>query len=122
MAEDHDSNPIKIGIGKLKARGSKVVSINPVRTGYNAVADDWLGITPGTDGLLILSLIHCLLKAGKIDPDYLARFTNAPCLVNEDPASPRTASSSATNTASRRSSTAARASSPRGTAKAWNPT
>lgn len=89
VAEDHDSNPIKIGIGKLKARGSKVVSINPVRTGYNAVADDWLGITPGTDGLLILSLIHCLLKAGKIDPDYLARFTNAPCLVNEDPASPQ---------------------------------
>ncbi len=69
--------------------GAKVVSINPVRTGYNAVADDWLGITPGTDGLLILSLIHCLLKAGKIDPDYLARFTNAPCLVNEDPASPQ---------------------------------
>jgi hypothetical protein len=31
------------------------------------VADDWIGITPGTDGLLILSLIHCLLEAGKID-------------------------------------------------------
>jgi sulfite dehydrogenase (quinone) subunit SoeA len=64
VAEDHDSNPIKIGIGKLKARGAKVIGINPVRTGYNAVADDWYGITPGTDGLLILSLVHCLLKAG----------------------------------------------------------
>ncbi|WP_439140470.1 molybdopterin-dependent oxidoreductase, partial [Roseicyclus sp.] len=72
VAEDHDSNPIKMGLGKLKARGAKVIGINPIRTGYNAVADDWVGITPGTDGLLILSLIHCLLKAGKIDLDYLA--------------------------------------------------
>ncbi|PWK60250.1 molybdopterin oxidoreductase family protein [Roseicyclus mahoneyensis] len=88
VAEDHDSNPIKMGLGKLKARGARVIGINPIRTGYNAVADDWIGITPGTDGLLILSLIHCLLKAGKIDLDYLTRFTNAPVLVNEDPASP----------------------------------
>ena len=83
VAEDHDSNPIKIGLGKLKARGARVIGVNPIRTGYNAIADDWLGITPGTDGLLILSLIHCLLQAGKVDLDYLARWTNAPLLVNE---------------------------------------
>ena len=82
VAEDHDSNPIKIGIGKLKARGARVISVNPIRTGYSAVADDWIGITPGTDGLLILSLIHCLFEAGKIDLDYLAQWTNAPLLVN----------------------------------------
>ncbi len=83
VAEDHDSNPIKIGLGKLKARGARVIGVNPIRTGYNAIADDWYGITPGTDGLLILSLVHCLLEAGKIDLDYLARWTNAPMLVNE---------------------------------------
>jgi anaerobic selenocysteine-containing dehydrogenase len=82
VAEDHDSNPIKIGIGKLKARGARVISVNPIRTGYSAVADDWIGITPGTDGLLILSLVHCLLEAGKVDLDYLAQWTNAPLLVN----------------------------------------
>ncbi|MDQ2067020.1 molybdopterin-dependent oxidoreductase [Xinfangfangia sp. CPCC 101601] len=82
VAEDHDSNPIKIGIGKLKERGARVISVNPVRTGYSAVADDWYGITPGTDGLLILSLIHCLMEAGKIDLNYLAQWTNAPMLVN----------------------------------------
>ena len=81
VAEDHDSNPIKIGLGKLKERGCRVIGVNPIRTGYNAVADDWIGITPGTDGLLILSLIHCLLVAGKIDLEYLARYTNAPLLV-----------------------------------------
>lgn len=84
VAEDHDSNPIKMGIGKLKARGARIIGVNPVRTGYNAVADEWLGITPGTDGLFILSLVHCLMKAGRIDLDYLARFTDAPCLVNGD--------------------------------------
>jgi len=87
VAEDHDSNPIKMGIGRAKAKGAKIIGVNPIRTGYNAVADEWVGITPGTDGLYILSMIHCLMKAGKIDLDYLARFTNASVLVNEDPAS-----------------------------------
>ena len=82
VAEDHDSNPIKMGLGKLKKRGAKVIGVNPIRTGYNAVADEWVGITPGTDGLFVLSLIHEILKAGKIDLDYLSRFTNAPVLIN----------------------------------------
>ncbi|MEL6685317.1 MAG: molybdopterin-dependent oxidoreductase, partial [Pseudomonadota bacterium] len=87
VAEDHDSNPIKMGIGKLKARDARMIGVNPIRTGYNAVADDWVGITPGTDGLFILAMVHCLMKAGKVDLDYLARFTNASALVNEDPKS-----------------------------------
>ena len=88
VAEDHDSNPIKIGLGKLKARGAKIVAINPVRTGYNAIADEWLGITPGTDGLFILALVHVLMSAGKVDLDYLMRYTNAAHLVDDDPRSP----------------------------------
>ena len=87
VAEDHDSNPIKIGLGKLKDRGIRTVSINPVQTGYSAVADDWIGITPGTDGLFILSLIHVLMKTGQIDLDYLIRYTNAPWLVIRRPGS-----------------------------------
>lgn len=83
VAEDHDSNPIKMGIGKLKARGARMIGVNPIRSGYNAVADDWFGITPGTDGLLILSLIHCLMSAGQIDLEYLARYTNAPVLIDD---------------------------------------
>ncbi|AXT35125.1 formate dehydrogenase [Phaeobacter sp. LSS9] len=85
VAEDHDSNPIKMGIGKIKARGARVIGVNPIRSGYNAVADDWVGITPGTDGLFILALVHVLMKAGKIDLEYLSQFTNAPVLVNQDP-------------------------------------
>jgi len=85
VAEDHDSNPIKIGVGKLKARGAKIVAVNPVRTGYNAVADEWVGITPGTDGLFVLALVHELLRTGHVDLDYLLRYTNAAWLVSRDP-------------------------------------
>jgi anaerobic selenocysteine-containing dehydrogenase len=87
VAEDHASNPIKIGLGQLKSRGVKIVSVNPVRTGYSAIADEWIGITPGTDGLFIGGLIHELLKADAIDLDYLVRYTNAPWLVIEAPGS-----------------------------------
>jgi anaerobic selenocysteine-containing dehydrogenase len=85
VAEDHDSNPIKLGLGKLKGRGAKVVAVNPVRTGYGAVADEWIGIRPGTDGLFAFALIHELLKADRIDLDYLVRYTNAHWLVVQDP-------------------------------------
>ena len=88
VAEDHDSNPIKIGISKLKKRGARFVSVNPVRTGYSAVADNWIGIRPGTDGLLILSLVHELLKARRIDVDYVVRYSNATWLVIDAPGTP----------------------------------
>ncbi|MEM7195588.1 MAG: molybdopterin oxidoreductase family protein [Pseudomonadota bacterium] len=81
VAEDHDSNPIKLGLAELKRREKKIIGVNPVRTGYNAIADEWVGITPGTDGLFILALIHELLKMGKVDLDYLIRYTNASWLV-----------------------------------------
>ncbi len=85
VAEDHDSNPIKLGMSRLKERGAKIVGVNPVRTGYNAIADEWVGITPGTDGLFVLALIHELLRAGNIDVDYLLRYTNAAYLVIDAP-------------------------------------
>ena len=85
VAEDHDSNPIKMGIGRLKDRGVRVISVNPVQTGYSAVADDWVSITPGTDGLLIQSLIYELLRTNQIDLDYLIRYTNAAWLVIDAP-------------------------------------
>ncbi|MDN2566800.1 molybdopterin oxidoreductase family protein [Aquibium sp. A9E412] len=85
VAEDHDSNPIKLGLSKLKETGARFVSVNPVRTGYSAIADNWIGIRPGTDGLLILSLVHLLLKAHKIDVDYIRRYSNAGWLVIDRP-------------------------------------
>jgi len=85
VAEDHDSNPIKLGLGKLKARGAKIVAINPVRTGYAAIADEWVPINPGTDGLLAGAFIHELLRSDRVDLEFLVRYTNAHHLVIRDP-------------------------------------
>ena len=85
VAEDHGSNPIKIGLGKLKNRGAKVVAVNPVRTGYGAIADEWIGLKPGTDGVFVGALIHELLRTQKVDLDYLLRYTNAAWLVVRAP-------------------------------------
>ncbi|HET9190511.1 MAG TPA: molybdopterin-dependent oxidoreductase, partial [Rudaea sp.] len=77
--------PIKLGLGKLKSRGAKIVAINPVRTGYAAIADEWIGIRPGTDGLLVGALIRELLIHDRVDFDYLVKYTNSHHLVVRNP-------------------------------------
>ena len=84
VAEDHASNPLKIQLARLKERGVKIVSVNPARTGYSAIADEWVGIRPGTDGLFVGALIYELLAAGKVDVDYLQRYANAAWLVRAE--------------------------------------
>ncbi len=83
-AEDHHSNPLKIALSKFKRDGGRFISINPVRTGYSAIADEWIPIKPGTDGALMMALLHELIAAGLIDHAFLKRYTNAPQLVVED--------------------------------------
>ncbi|HKW82643.1 MAG TPA: molybdopterin-dependent oxidoreductase, partial [Burkholderiaceae bacterium] len=80
-AEDHHSNPMKIALSKFKRSGGRFISINPVRTGYSAIADEWIPIKPGTDGALFMALLHELIASELIDHAFLKRFTNAPQLV-----------------------------------------
>jgi anaerobic selenocysteine-containing dehydrogenase len=84
VAEDHDSNPLKLGISKLRERGGKLVVINPVRSGYGAIADEWVPIRPGTDGAFIMAMIQVLLKNGLYDRDFLISHTNASYLIHAD--------------------------------------
>ncbi|MDH5680101.1 MAG: molybdopterin oxidoreductase family protein, partial [Spirochaetota bacterium] len=84
VAEDHDSNPLKLGISKLRNHGGKLVVINPVRSGYGSIADEWLPIRPGTDGIFILAMIQVLLKNGLYDRDFLLSHTNATYLIQVD--------------------------------------
>src|SRR5262245_61066230 len=91
VAEDHASNPIKIALGKRKKRGVKFVSVNPVRTGYSAIADQRdsasraLGLRRGTDGLCSRRISPALPPSRQLDVDALARYTNAPWLVIRAP-------------------------------------
>jgi len=86
-AEDHHSNPLKIAIAKFKRSGGRFVSINPVRTGYSAIADEWVPIKPGTDGALLLAIILELLATGLYDREFLVRYTNAGYLIDAEDAS-----------------------------------
>jgi sulfite dehydrogenase (quinone) subunit SoeA len=88
-AEDHHSNPLKIAISKFKRGGGRFVSVNPVRTGYSAIADEWVPVRPGTDGALLLALIHEIIQTGLYDRTFLARYTNAGYLIDIDPQSER---------------------------------
>jgi len=86
-AEDHHSNPLKIAISKFKRAGGRFISINPVRTGYSAIADEWIPIRPGSDGALLLALTHELIAGDLYDRDFVTRYTNGPDLVDDDAAS-----------------------------------
>ncbi len=81
VAEDHPANPLKLAISRLRERGGRFVVVNPVRSGYGAIADQWIPIRPGTDGFFLLSLMHVLVREGLYAADYLADYTNAPHLV-----------------------------------------
>ena len=87
-AEDHHSNPMKIALAKFKRNGGRFISVNPVRTGYSAIADEWVPIKPGTDGALLLALNHELLKTGLYDRDFLINYSNGAELVNMNPDDP----------------------------------
>ena len=89
VSEGQYSNPIKAGLSTLRKNGGKFISLNPIRTGYSANADEWVGIRPGSDGKFVLALVHELLKSNRIDLDYIVRYSNLPWLVIQDPGGPK---------------------------------
>ncbi|WP_158935793.1 molybdopterin-dependent oxidoreductase [Burkholderia sp. S171] len=81
-AEDHHSNPLKIAISKFKRGGGRFIAINPIRTGYAAIADEWVPIKPGTDGALFMAFLHELIAADAWDHEFVRRYTNAADLID----------------------------------------
>ena len=74
-----------------KARGAKLVVIDPYRTPTAEVADLHLAVRPGTDAALACGVMHVLFKEGYADRAYLAKYTDAPGeleahLATRDPA------------------------------------
>jgi anaerobic selenocysteine-containing dehydrogenase len=67
----------KVAVAR-KARGAKLVVIDPYRNPTAAQADLHLMLRPGTDGALACAVMHVLFKEGFADRDYLARYTDCP--------------------------------------------
>ncbi|WP_299616630.1 molybdopterin-dependent oxidoreductase [Pelagibius sp.] len=59
-----------------KARGAKLVVVDPYRTGTAEQADIHLALKPGSDGALAAAVISVLLAEGYADRDYLARYSD----------------------------------------------
>lgn len=71
-----------IGIGR--ARGARLMVVDPRRTALAGQADAWLQVRPGTDAALALGLIHQLLDTQRYDAAFVREWTNAPLLVRAD--------------------------------------
>jgi anaerobic selenocysteine-containing dehydrogenase len=66
---------VKRRLEALRARGGRLVVIDPRRTETAALADVHLPIRPGTDALLLLALLQELFATGSLRPGRLAEFT-----------------------------------------------
>jgi anaerobic selenocysteine-containing dehydrogenase len=60
----------------IRARGGKVVVIDPRRTGTAARADEWIPIVPGTDAALLLAIVHVLFGEDLVDLGAVADLVN----------------------------------------------
>jgi anaerobic selenocysteine-containing dehydrogenase len=71
-----DSPPINLKkILEAKARGTKVVVIDPLKTYTAQRADKWIGLRPGTDGALALGMAHVIMKKGLYDTAFADDWT-----------------------------------------------
>lgn len=61
---------------ELKARGGRMIVIDPRRTETAAVADEHHFIRPGTDAVLLLAMIHVLLAEDRVRLDRMASFVD----------------------------------------------
>jgi anaerobic selenocysteine-containing dehydrogenase len=62
---------------ELRQRGGRLIVIDPRRTETAELADRHLFIRPGTDALLLASLLHVLFEERLDEPGRLADFTNS---------------------------------------------
>ncbi|QYG92688.1 molybdopterin-dependent oxidoreductase [Iamia sp. SCSIO 61187] len=56
----------------IRARGGRVVVVDPRRTKTAAMADEWVAIRPGTDALLLAAMAATLVEEGLVDVGPLA--------------------------------------------------
>lgn len=59
-----------------RARGAKLVVVDPYRTATAEKADLHLALKPGTDAALACAVMHVLLAEGLADRAYLAKYTD----------------------------------------------
>ncbi len=73
---DSDTNPQAFeAILYARGKGAKLIVIDPVRTKLAAMADIWLQVKPGHDGLLAMAVINEIISCGLYDHDMVENYS-----------------------------------------------
>ncbi len=60
---------------RARSQGTKIVTIDPLRTRTGEQSDEHIAIMPGTDGALALAMMHIIIRDRLQDQDYIDRYT-----------------------------------------------
>ena len=71
-------------VSEAKARGARIIHIDPRFTRTSAIADTHVPVRAGTDVVLLGALINHVLSNDLYFHDYVVAYTNAATLINED--------------------------------------
>ena len=71
-------------VAAAKARGAKLIVVDPRRAGFAVKADQWLPVRPGTDAAVALAVAGVMIASDWFDHDFTRRWTNGPFLVRDD--------------------------------------
>lgn len=71
-------------VAQARARGARLIVVDPRRAGVAEKADLWLRVRPGADRGLALSMIHVLLEESLCDDRFVREWTNGTFLVRAD--------------------------------------
>jgi formate dehydrogenase major subunit len=69
---------------EAKARGAKVIHVDPRFTRTSALADEYVPIRAGSDIAFVGGLINYVLTEEKYFRDYVVAYTNAAAIITED--------------------------------------
>ena len=81
MAENH---PVGFQwVMEAREKGAKVIHVDPRFTRTSAMANQYVGIRPGTDIAFLGGVINYILENGREFREYVVNYTNAPVIINE---------------------------------------
>lgn len=82
-ATRHGYNMTVHRFSEARAKGARLVNVDPHMSAGPENADLWIPIRPGTDAAMALSIAYVLIhEQGIYDSEYLKKYTNAASLVD----------------------------------------